>query len=199
MAELGSTKVYGDLTVNGDVIIPGISQNVSPTYAVVINGTNVVGYTDIGVYLGTSGYSGISGYSGYSGLNGATSASGYSGTSGYSGSIGTSGYSGRSGYSGSNGSTGASGISGYSGRSGYSGSNGSIGTSGYSGRSGYSGAPTNLSGWSTYPALPTASAASLANAGRIRYSDTSNSSTVEVCVRTGAATYAWQTIFSNSW
>ena len=181
MAELGSTKVYGDLTVNGDVIIPGISQNVSPTYAVVINGTNVVGYTDIGVYLGTSGYSGISGYSGYSGLNGATSASGYSGTSGYSGSIGTSGYSGRSGYSG------------------YSGSNGSTGASGYSGRSGYSGAPTNLSGWSTYPALDSADTPSLANCGRIRYRLSGTNSYLEACVQTGVGTYAWQTIFYNAW
>jgi len=42
-------------------------------------------------------------------------------------------------------------------------------------------------------------AASADKVGTTRYRATANASYVEMCVQTGAATYAWQTILTNTW
>ena len=41
--------------------------------------------------------------------------------------------------------------------------------------------------------------ASVANAGTLRYHTSGNNSYVDMCMQTGASTYAWVNIVTNSW
>jgi hypothetical protein len=136
MANLDSTRVFGDLSVNNGLKLLGQTAGTTETNILVTDGSGNVRYRTNLSLQGTTGNTGSQGATGTTGGTGGTGAQGTTGTTGGTGAQGTQG---RQGITGNTGGTGSQGTTGTTGGTGGTGSQGATGTTGGTGGTGSQG------------------------------------------------------------
>jgi hypothetical protein len=128
MANLDSTRVFGDLSVNNGLKLLGQTAGTTETNILVTDGSGNVRYRTNLSLQGTTGNTGSQGATGTTGGTGGTGAQGTTGTTGGTGAQGTTGTTGGTGGTGSQGTTGTTGATGGTGPTGPTGPTGAQGT-----------------------------------------------------------------------